>query len=51
MVGADLFILCHVLNSVPMKNKKKNPYEKWIGRKSSLSYLHAWLIPPMELES
>jgi hypothetical protein len=25
-----------------MKNKKKTPYEEWIGRKSSLSYLRTW---------
>jgi hypothetical protein len=42
MVGAALLISCHVLNRVPMKNKEKIPYEKWIGRKSSLSYLHIW---------
>jgi hypothetical protein len=29
----------HVLNRVPMKNKEKTPYRKWIGRKPSLSYL------------
>jgi hypothetical protein len=40
MVGAVLLISCHVLNRVPIKNKEKNPYEKWIGRKLSLSYLH-----------
>jgi hypothetical protein len=33
---------CHVLNRVPMKNKKKTPYEEWIGRKSLLSYLRTW---------
>ncbi|KAK3124899.1 hypothetical protein QOZ80_7BG0595810 [Eleusine coracana subsp. coracana] len=27
---------------VPMKNKEKTPYEEWIGRKPSLSYLHTW---------
>jgi hypothetical protein len=25
-----------------MKNKEKTPYEEWIGRKHSLSYLHTW---------
>jgi hypothetical protein len=25
-----------------MKNKKKTPYEEWIGRKPLLSYLHTW---------
>jgi hypothetical protein len=35
-----LLTSCHVLNRVPMKNKEKTPYEEWIGRKTSLSYLH-----------
>jgi hypothetical protein len=42
MVGAALLTSCHVLNRVFMKNKKNTPYEEWIGRKSSLSYLHTW---------
>jgi hypothetical protein len=25
-----------------MKNKEKTPYEEWIGRKPSLSYLRTW---------
>jgi hypothetical protein len=25
-----------------MKSKEKTPYEEWIGRKSSLSYLCTW---------
>jgi hypothetical protein len=25
-----------------MKNKEKTPYEEWIGRKTSLSYLRTW---------
>jgi hypothetical protein len=37
-----LLTSCHVLNRVPMKNKEKTPYEKWIGRKLLLSYLHTW---------
>jgi hypothetical protein len=41
-VGAALLTSCHVLNRVPMKNKEKTPYEEWIGRKSSLSYLRTW---------
>jgi hypothetical protein len=36
---AALLTSCHVLNGVPMKNKEKTPYKKWIGRKPSLSYL------------
>jgi hypothetical protein len=38
-MGAALLTSCHVLNRVPMKNKEKTPYEEWIGRKHSLSYL------------
>jgi hypothetical protein len=40
--GGALLTSYHVLNRVPMKNKKKTPYKKWIGRKSLLSYLHIW---------
>ena len=29
----------HVLDRVPNKNKEKTPYEDWVGRKLSLSYL------------
>jgi hypothetical protein len=25
-----------------MKSKEKTPYEEWIGRKHSLSYLRTW---------
>jgi hypothetical protein len=42
MAGAALLTSCHVLNRVSMKNREKTPYEKWIGRKSSLSYLRTW---------
>jgi hypothetical protein len=37
-----LLTSCHVLNRVPMKSKEKTPYEEWIGRKPSLSYLRTW---------
>jgi hypothetical protein len=40
--GTTLLTLCHVVNRVPMKNKEKTPYEKWIGKKPSLSYLRRW---------
>jgi transposase InsO family protein len=40
--GEALLTSCHVLNRVPIKNKEKTPYEEWIGRKHSLSYLHTW---------
>jgi hypothetical protein len=41
-MGAALLTSCHILNRVLMKNKEKTSYEEWIGRKSSLSYLHTW---------
>jgi hypothetical protein len=40
--GEAVLTACHVLNRVPMKNKEKTPYEEWIGRKPSLSYLRTW---------
>jgi hypothetical protein len=40
--GTILLTSCHVLNRVSMKNKEKTPYEEWIGRKPSLSYLCTW---------
>jgi hypothetical protein len=43
MVGMALLTSCYVLNRVLMKNKEKTPYEKWIGRKPSLSYLCTWV--------
>src|SRR5438132_10427008 len=42
MVGEAMLTLCHVLNRVPTKNNEKNPYEEWVGRKPSLSYLRTW---------
>jgi hypothetical protein len=42
MVGTVLLTSCHILNRVPMKSKEKTPYEEWIGRKPSLSYLCTW---------
>jgi hypothetical protein len=41
--GEAVLTACHVLNRVPMKNKKQTPYEEWIGRKPSLSYLRIWV--------
>ena len=37
--GKAVLTSCHVLNRVPNKNKDQTPYEMWIGRKPSLSYL------------
>ena len=31
----------HVLNRILNRNKE-NPYENWVGRKPSLSYLRTW---------
>jgi hypothetical protein len=42
MVGEALLTACHVLNRVPNKNKEETPYEEWVGRKPSLSYLRTW---------
>ena len=42
MVGEALLTSCHVLNRVPNKNKEKTPYEEWVRRKPSLSYLRTW---------
>ena len=32
----------HVLNRTPNRNEETTPYEDWVGRKPSLSYLHTW---------
>jgi hypothetical protein len=40
--GVTLSTLCHVLNRVPIKSKEKTPYEEWVERKHSLSYLRTW---------
>nr|ABA92101.2 retrotransposon protein, putative, Ty1-copia subclass [Oryza sativa Japonica Group] len=40
--GESLLTSNHVLNRVPNRNKDKTPYEIWIGRKPSLSYLRTW---------
>ena len=40
--GEAVLTSSHVLNRVPNKNKEKTPYEEWVGRKPSLSYLRTW---------
>ena len=40
--GEALLTASHVLNRVPNRNKEQTPYEIWMGRKSSLSYLRTW---------
>jgi hypothetical protein len=42
MVGEAILTTSHVLNRIPNKNKETTPYEVWVGRKSSLSYLRTW---------
>jgi hypothetical protein len=42
MVGEAILTACHILNRVTMKNKEKTPYEEWIGRRPSVSYLRTW---------
>ena len=42
MVGEALLTASHVLNRVPNKSKEQTPYEVWIRRKPSLSYLRTW---------
>jgi len=32
----------HVQNRIPNRNKDATPYEDWVGRKPSLSYLRTW---------
>lgn len=34
--------IVHILNRVPSKLLPKTSYELWIGRKSSINYLHVW---------
>jgi hypothetical protein len=40
--GEALLIVSHVLNKIPNRNKETTPYENWVGRKPSLSYLCTW---------
>jgi len=42
MVGEALLTASHVLNRIPNRNKETTPYENWVGRKPSLSYLRTW---------
>jgi hypothetical protein len=40
--GEAILTASHVLNRIPNKSKETTPYEIWVGRKPSLSYLHTW---------
>jgi hypothetical protein len=42
MVGETVLTTSHVLNRVTLKNNEKQPYEEWIRRRPSLSYLSTW---------
>ena len=33
---------CHVLNKVLTKDNEITPYEKWVKRRTTLSYLRTW---------
>jgi transposase InsO family protein len=37
-----LLTASHVLNRIPNRNKETTPYENWVERKPSLSYLRTW---------
>jgi hypothetical protein len=37
-----LLTASHVLNRILNRNKVTTPYEYWVGRKPSFSYLHTW---------
>ena len=43
--GEPLKTVFHILNRVPTKDVLKTPYELWVGRKSTLNYLHVWGCP------
>jgi hypothetical protein len=40
--GEAILTASHVLNRILNKSKEITPYEIWVGRKSSLSYLRTW---------
>ena len=40
--GEAILTASHVLNRIPNRNKETTPYEIWVGRKPSLSYLRTW---------
>jgi hypothetical protein len=42
MVEEALLTASHVLNRIPNRNKETTPYEDWVRRKPSLSYLRTW---------
>jgi hypothetical protein len=40
--GGAILTASHVLNRIPHKSKETTPYDVWVGRKPSLSYLRTW---------
>ena len=40
--GDAILTACHVLNRVPIKNKKITPFEEWEKKRTTLSYLGTW---------
>jgi hypothetical protein len=40
--GEALLTASHVLNRILNRNKETTPYEYWVGRKPSFSYLRTW---------
>ena len=40
--GEAILTACHVLNRVPIKNKKITPFEQWKKKRPTLSYLRTW---------
>jgi hypothetical protein len=40
--GEAILTASHVLNRIPNKSKETIPYEIWVGREPSLSYLPTW---------
>jgi hypothetical protein len=40
--GEAILTASHILNRIPNKSKETTPYEIWVGKKPSLSYLRTW---------
>jgi hypothetical protein len=40
--GDAILTACHVLNRVPIKNKKITPFEEWKKKRLNLSYMRTW---------
>jgi hypothetical protein len=42
MLREAILTASHGLNRIPNRSKETTPYEIWVGRKPSLSYLRSW---------